>query len=324
MTDITNIKDIFTSVKNAIDSTKPVTTGLFKEILKFEPNKTYELRLIPYVKEKGGISKTFYEYVKYTWKDKTTGQWTSVLSPRTWGGKCPINEYTYKIKTHGTPEEIEQLDKTLTYQHGWYMNAYVLADPTNPKNVGEVKIVKIGKFIYDKIISAINGLEDQKIANHVSAITGKEIKPEDVNLGEKVFDLSDNGATLTIPVGKKGIYYNYENSEFTLNKNTDLTKTEIQEIYEKAFDLSTIEIVKTEDEVKKLFYKSYLNVTPKDKQIKEKKSQQKTIKEDEEDIDLNEDSESMRLEKEYEDRMNSDDDDDDDISVADFVNKFDV
>lgn len=254
-----NVNDIFDEVRTAVMS-QDNTDGIWKEKLKFEAGKEYVLRLIPYVKEgREGLKKSLVNYIKYTWQD-STGKWRSVLSPRTWGGKCPISDYSYRIKFKGSDAEKEDMEKRLTYRAGAYANVYVIKDPTNPENEGKVKILDMGKKINILIKSALDGAFDKAWTDQARKYSGN--KNIEIKVGPKVYDLSPEGVNLVIRVTKNQYGLNdYSTSEFSIS-DTDLGKSpeEIQALYDSCHDLSTIDPVLDFDEITKLFKETYLNV----------------------------------------------------------------
>lgn len=254
-----DINDIFSEVKNSVMSQNG-TDGIWKEKLKFETGKEYILRLVPYLKEgREQVSKkTFVKYQRYTWQD-SSGKWHAVLSPRTWGGKCPIGDYSYRIKYKGTEQEQKEMNDRLFYKAGAYVNVYVIKDPTNPENEGKVKILDMGKKLQNLITSALNGEFDKSWTDQARKYSGN--KNIEINVGPKVYDLSPDGVNLIVRVTKNQYGLNdYSTSEFSIS-DTDLGKSreEIHEIYNACHDLTTLDQVLDFDEITKIFRDTYLN-----------------------------------------------------------------
>lgn len=254
-----DINDIFSEVKNSVMS-QSNSDGIWKEKLKFEVGKEYVLRLIPYLKEgREQVSKkTFVKYQRYSWQD-STGKWHSVLSPRTWGAKCPIGDWSYRIKYKGTKQEQDEMNERLFYKAGAYVNVYVIKDPTNPENEGKVKILDMGKKLQNLITSALNGELDKSWTDQARKYSGN--KNIEINVGKKVYDLSPDGVNLVVRVTKNQYGLNdYSTSEFSIS-DTDLGKSseEIHEIYNACHDLSTLDQVLDFDEITKIFHDTYLN-----------------------------------------------------------------
>lgn len=254
-----DINDIFSEVKNSVMSQNGAD-GIWKEKIKFEVGKEYVLRLVPYLKEgREQVSKkTFVKYQRYSWQD-SSGRWHAVLSPRTWGAKCPISDYSYRIKYKGTKEEQEEMDDRLFYKAGAYVNVYVIKDPTNPENEGKVKILDMGKKLQNLITSALNGELDKSWTDQARKYSGN--KNIEINVGPKVYDLTPDGVNLIVRVTKNQYGLNdYSTSEFSIS-DTDLGKSreEIHEIYNACHDLTTLDQPLDFDEISKLFRDTYLD-----------------------------------------------------------------
>lgn len=254
-----DINDIFSEVKNSVMSQNSAD-GIWKEKLKFELGKEYVLRLVPYLKEgrEHVAKKTFVKYQRYSWQD-SSGKWHTVLSPRTWGSKCPIGDYSYRIKYKGTEQEQKEMNDRLFYKAGAYVNVYVIKDPTNPENEGKVKILDMGKKLQSLINSALNGELDKSWTDQARKYSGN--KNIEINVGPKVYDLSPDGVNLIVRVTKNQYGLNdYSTSEFSIS-DTDLGKSreEIHEIYNACHDLTTLDQVLDFDEITKIFHDTYLN-----------------------------------------------------------------
>lgn len=275
-----NVNDIFEEVRSSVMSTD-TTDGIWKEKLKLEAGKEYVLRLVPYTKEgKEGLRKTMVKYIKYSWQD-SNGKWHSILSPRTWNAKCPVADYSYRIKYKGTKEEQEEMDKRLFYKAGAYCNVYVIKDPTNPSNEGKVKILDMGKKLQTLIKSALDGELDADWTEKARAFSPD--KTIEINVGPKVYDLSPSGVNLVVRVTKNQYGLNdYSTSNFSLS-DTNLGKTpaEIQEIYDACHDLSTMDPTLDFDEITKIFKETYLNINDAPAPVKTVTPSAPAVKEDE-------------------------------------------
>lgn len=253
-----DVNDIFSEVKNSILA-QPATDGIWKEKLKFEVGKEYVLRLVPFLKEgRDGLKKSLVKYQRYSWQD-SSGKWHGALSPRTWGGKCPIGDYSYRIKYKGTKEEQAEMDKRLFYKAGAYANVYVIKDPTNPENEGKVKILDMGKKINALISAALDGELDKAWTEQARAYSPD--KSIEVHVGPKVYDLSPNGVNLIVRVTKNQYGLNdYSTSSFSLSDtNLGKSEAEIQEIYDACHDLTTLDQKMDFDQISKLFHDTYLS-----------------------------------------------------------------
>lgn len=253
-----DVNELFEEIHSSVNSSDN-TDSIWKEKLKFEAGKDYVVRLIPYVKDgREGFRKSLYHYIRYSWQDPT-GKWVNVISPRTWGQQCPVADYSKRIKYKGTKSEQDEMKERLSYREGAYANVYVIKDPTNPENEGKVKILDMGKKLYDIIKSALDGELDKSWTEQARKYSPD--KTIEVNVGKKVYDLSSDGVNLTIHVRKNQFGLNsYDTSEFTLS-DTDLGKTpaELQELYNACHDLSAIDPIRDFEELSDLFKRTYLN-----------------------------------------------------------------
>lgn len=243
MSNFTN--KMFDSIKQALQ--KNTAQSGAKNFLKFEKDKVYTIRLIPNIKEP---EKTFFHYYTYDWSSFSTGQYTTAMSPSTFGQRCPITETKYRILKNGTEEEKEKA-KLLRRNERWLVNALVVDDPTNPENNGTVKIVRYGKQLHKIISDAIDG-------------EGAE------DFGPKIFDLSENGVNLKVKAEQQGDYITYVSSKFTMPRKIEgLTEAKSEDIYNNIYDLTSVVPTKSQEEFLQLlddhfFAKSTLLVEKKE------------------------------------------------------------
>lgn len=223
---------MFNSIKEALAKSESSTPNpLYKEILKFKEGNTYVLRLLPNVKEP---SKTFYHFYSHGWNSFSTGQYVSALSLQTIGQPDPIGRERYRLSKTGTDEEKKKVE-TVKWQEQWYVNVYVVDDPVNPQNNGTVKIFRYGKKLDQKITSAISGDDSDEF-------------------GLKVFDLSSTGVNFKLKVEKnQGGYISYDASRFTSPVDLNLSKDKQKEIFETLHDLTAVNVIKTEEELMKMW-----------------------------------------------------------------------
>lgn len=228
---------MFQSIKEALAKSESSSGNpLYKEILRFKEGNTYVLRLLPNIKEP---SKTFYHFFTHGWNSFATGQYVSALSLQTIGQPDPIGRERYRLSKTGTSEEKKKVE-AVKWQEQWYVNVYVVDDPVNPQNNGTVKIFRYGKKLDQKITSAISGDDSDEF-------------------GAKVFDLSSSGVNFKLKVEKnQGGYITYDSSRFTSPIDLGLTKDQQKEIYDSVFDLSTVNQLKTEEELMKMWSTHFL------------------------------------------------------------------
>lgn len=233
MKSITN--SMFESIKTALVKNNNQNAS-FKNIMKFEPDNTYTVRLLPYVKDP---TKTFFHYYTYDFNSYATGQYMSIVSPTTFGERCPITEMKYRIMRTGTDEEKEKVAAVRKTER-WMVNAYVVKDPVNAENNNKVMIVRYGKQLHRIISDAIDGESSE-------------------DFGAKIFDLSSDGCNLKIKAEKQGEFTTYVGSRFSPPSSIGENSTEdkINGIYNSAFDLVSVAGVKSYDEINALLDTHY-------------------------------------------------------------------
>lgn len=230
--------NMFESIKSALTKEVAPSSNKYKEILKTEAGNTYNVRLLPNVKDP---AKTFFHYYSYTWKSFSNGQLINITSPATWGKRDLIAEERYRILRSGTEEEKAKAT-ALTRREGWYVNVYVVNDPVNEENNGQVKVLRFGRQLHKIIMDAMQG-------------------EEAADFGPRIFDLSPKGCNFRIKVEKQGDYPTYVSSKFALPKEIPgLEEDDIKEIYNKTFDLESFVTMKENDEIKQLLDEHYYGI----------------------------------------------------------------
>lgn len=243
-------QNLFDSLKDAL-ADKSNAESSFKDFLKFEPDKTYVVRLVPNIKDG---KKTRFHYFQHIFDSCVTGKKISVLCPNTYGEKCPIDEHRSKVWATKNQTLIDQV-KPLKKSERWLYNAYVIKDPTNPSNEGNVKILNAGAQLQKVIQSAIDGDDSEEF-------------------GFRIFDLSENGCNLRIKVEKnEGGYPSYTSSKFLSPSKVD-GLTDQDSAYDSVKDLDSSFQRKTYAEIKEILDVHFLG--------KEKvESANETVEEDE-------------------------------------------
>lgn len=221
-------QSLFDSLKDALADKSNIESS-FKDFLKFEPDKTYVVRLVPNVKDG---KKTRFHYFQHIFDSCVSGKKISVLCPNTYGEKCPIDEHRSKVWATKNQALIDQV-KPLKKSERWLYNAYVIKDPTNPSNEGNVKILNAGAQLQKVIQSAIDGDDSE-------------------DFGFKIFDLSENGCNLRIKVEKNdGGYPSYTSSKFLSPSKIDGLSDQ-DEVYESVKDLDSFFQRKSYAEIKEI------------------------------------------------------------------------
>lgn len=238
-------QNLFDSLKEALAS-KTNNDSSFKDFMKFEPDKTYLVRLLPNLEDG---SKTRFHYYQHIFDSVATGKKVSVLCPNTYGEKCPIDEYRAKMwatKNQTLIDSVKPLKKT----EKWLYNIYVIKDPTNPSNEGQVKILNAGVQLQKVIQSAIDGDDAEEF-------------------GFRIFDLSENGCNLRVKVEKnEGGYPSYTSSKFVSPSKID-DLDDIDEVYGSVKSLDTIFQRKSYDEIKEILNYHFLGKDEEEKAAKE-------------------------------------------------------
>jgi hypothetical protein len=254
-------KSIFESIKGALNEQKGGSG--FSDILRMEVGKTYEVKILPNVKEP---KKTFFHYFIHGWDSFATGEYVSILSPATFNERDPISEERFKTLKHGSDEDKEKI-KSVRRSEKWLVNVYVIKDPTNPENEGTVKIMRYGKQLQKIILDAIEGDDAEEF-------------------GEKVFDMQPGNAILKIKVEDQGGYASYTSSRFTTGTKFTMSQDEQKKVFEQIHDLETIHPAKSYDEVKD-FFNTHFHLAETKTEKETSKSKNVELDQDDDDI-LNE------------------------------------
>lgn len=122
-----------------------------------------------------------------------TGKWYIENSLTTINQKDPVSEYNSGLWNSGV-ESDKEIARKQKRRLSYYANVYIIKDPANPENEGEVKIFKFGKKIFDKLNDMMNPeFEDETPVNP--------------------FDFWE-GANFKLKIRKVEGYQNYDKSEF--------------------------------------------------------------------------------------------------------------
>ena len=121
------------------------------------------------------------------------GGWYIENSLTTIGQKDPVSEYNTTLWNSGIEANKDIARKQKRRLH-YIANVYVISDPSNPSNEGQIKLFKFGKKIFDKITEAMN----PEFADETP------INP---------FDMWD-GANFKLKIRNVEGYRNYDKSEF--------------------------------------------------------------------------------------------------------------
>jgi len=225
---------MFQSIKDALATSDSKGSAKFNEIMPTKSGNTYTVRLLPFAKDP---SKTFFHYYNHGWTSYATGQYVQSLSPQTFGERDPIAEERFKVLRTGSEEEKERMSVVRRLEK-WLVNIYVIDDPTNPDNNGNVKILRYGKQLHKIITEAIEGEDAEEF-------------------GPRIFDLGPEGVNFKIKVEQQGDYPTYVSSRFTPAGKIDLSEDEQKGIYDGAHDLTEVFTIKSYDELKDMLNEHY-------------------------------------------------------------------
>jgi len=222
--------NLFDSLKDALSTKDTASENSFKDFLKMETDKTYLVRLIPNLEN---TKLTRFHYYQHVFKSNVNGKFISTLCPHTYGEKCPIDEYRSKVY-NGKNETLIDQSRPLKRTEKWLYNVYVIKDPSNPENQGQIKILNAGAQLQKIIQNAIDGDDADEFGAH------------------KIFNLSPTGCNLRIKVEKNdGGYPTYVASKFVSPSEIE-GLDDLDEVYGKFKSLDTIFQPKSYDEIKKL------------------------------------------------------------------------
>lgn len=243
----TNNKSMFDAIKQSLSSSKNEGggNGLYKEILKFTAGNTYQVRLVP---NRNSPKDTIFHHYTHGWNSNATGKYVTAMCPTTFGDTCPIDAYYLKTYRNGTESEKEAA-KVLSRKEGWFVNVYVISDPTNPDNEGKVKILRYGRELA-KIIE--------------SALEGDDVKEVGV---ERAFDVND-GCTLRIKCENRtekgrttSKMITYSASKFLSPSSLDLDEDQINKILDSVHDLKAVNKQTTPAEMQRLLDEHFFNLS---------------------------------------------------------------
>ena len=145
------------------------------------------------------------------------GKWYIENSLTTFNEKDPVSEYNSTLWNNGTEAGKEQARKQKR-RLSYIANIYVVKDPANPENEGQVRLYKFGKKIFDKLNEKMNPeFEDETATNP--------------------FDFWE-GADLKLKIRNVEGYRNYDKSEFAeVSPLLDGDDSKLETVYESMFSL---------------------------------------------------------------------------------------
>ena len=226
-------ESMFEKVQKALKKTERVGNAAYMNIMKFPAGHTYTVRLVPNV---DNVDDTFFHHYMNQWTSKKDGSFVSVISLKTFNERDPITEARwklYKAWKDTDPDKDEKFENPIKEKEQWYVNIYVVDDPSNPENNGKVKILAMGPQLKAIVDDAMTGDSSDEF-------------------GISIFDLSKDGCDFKIKADEQGIFTTYVKSRFSTKTSLDLSDEEIDEVYANMHDLKQVNSVRTHEELEKL------------------------------------------------------------------------
>jgi hypothetical protein len=162
-----------------------------------------------------------------------TGSWLIENCPTTLGKECPICEANREYWNSGI-ESDKKIASTRKRKVSYLSNVYVIKDPGNPENEGQVKIYRYGKIVYDMLNELMNPSFDDV----------EKVNP---------FDLWE-GASFRLRFKMEDGYRKYSASTFDNPKPLFDDDAKLEEVYNQMYDLNEFvdpSIFKPYDDLKK-------------------------------------------------------------------------
>jgi gp32 DNA binding protein like len=239
-----NTKSMFEAIKQSLSSSEKGNggNGLYKEILKFTAGNTYLVRIVPNPK---APAQSIFKYFNHAWTSNSTGKFVTSRCPGTFGETCPIDAYYLKTYRTGTESE-KKSSADLSRKTSWMANVYVIEDPTNKANEGQVKILRYGKELAKIIDSALEGDDASEFGV------------------EKVFDV-EGGSTLRIKCEQRAgagkgskMMVTYASSKFLSPSKIDV---DVAKVYESIHDLTAVDKSTTTADMQRMLDEHFFNLT---------------------------------------------------------------
>ena len=194
------------------------------------------------------------------------GGWYIENSLTTLNQKDPVSEYNSTLWNSGI-EANKEIARKQKRRLNYVANVFVVSDPSNPENEGQIRIYKFGKKIFDKITEAMNPeFADETPVNPFDMWEGANFKLKIRNVeGYRNYDKSefaDKSALLDGDDAKLETLWKQEHSlkEFLDPKHFkpyDLLKTRLDKVL--GFEGEVAPRTKAEDVVVENFNDSSLN-----------------------------------------------------------------
>ena len=148
------------------------------------------------------------------------GGWLIENCPTTKGEKCPICAHNSGLWNSGR-EADKDIARKQKRKLSYFANIYVIKDPLNPENEGQVFLYKFGKRIFDKLTARMQ--PDENDYDPQPAINP--------------FDLW-KGADFKLKIKQVAGYWNYDDSSFNAASTLgNFDDSKLEEIYNSSYSL---------------------------------------------------------------------------------------
>lgn len=232
-----NKETMFSKIKDALEKKDSGGSGMFANVMKFEADNTYRLRLLPTLED--DKEPLFHHYV-HIWNSRATGKFISALSLQTVGERDPIAGVRWKEwkawKDANPNVDNKEYEAGIQQKEQWFVNVLVMDDPSNPENNGTVKILKMGPQLKEIVDLHLDGVKSKRY-------------------GVDIFIPTEN-IDLVIVAEKQGVYTTYKNSFFERDGD-EISDEKLEEAYENLHDLEQVYPVKTVEELQQLLDEHY-------------------------------------------------------------------
>jgi hypothetical protein len=136
--------------------------------------------------------------------------------------KCPVCEHNSTLWNSGI-EANKDIARKQKRKLSYIANIYVVSDPSNPENEGQIKLFKFGKKIFDKITEAMNPeFADETPVNPFDLWEGSNFKLKIRNVeGYRNYDKSEFADKSALLDGDDDKLEQLWKSEFSLKEFTE-------------------------------------------------------------------------------------------------------
>ncbi len=136
--------------------------------------------------------------------------------------KCPVCEHNSTLWNSGI-EANKDIARKQKRKLSYIANVYIVSDPSNPDNEGQIKLFKFGKKIFDKITEAMNPeFADETPVNPFDLWEGANFKLKIRNVeGYRNYDKSEFADKSALLNGDDDKLEELWKSEFSLKEFTD-------------------------------------------------------------------------------------------------------